>query len=347
MKLFFRELVLLLFIILMLCGCGPAEPQIQQNVDTVMGTVVQQTLYVKGKDDLTEEILSLLYRLEEETLSWRLETAELYQINQYAGSGKWLELSGELSGILRQCMELTADTGGAFDVALGPAARLWDIDGWVSGQREGDFQVPDRQALEQALVLCGSERIQLQFPEDEESALLQLEEGAALDLGAVGKGFALDQILSLLEADPNVTGGVVSVGGSVLTYGTKPGNTAWRVGIADPFDPSDNLGILTLTGQWCVSTSGDYERYVEEEGVQYHHILDPTTGYPADSGLVSVTVLTKNGLLSDALSTACFVLGKEQGMLLVKRYGAEALFVDKNGEIFMTSGMETLFQNSL
>lgn len=344
MKQFFREPVLIFFIILMLGGCGQAEPQIQQNVDIAMGTVIQQTLYVKGKGDRTEEILSLLYRLEEETLSWRLETAELYQVNQYAGSGKWLELTEELSGILTQCMELTADTDGAFDVALGPAARLWDIDGWAAGQREGDFHVPDSQALEQALALCGSERIQLQFSEDWESTILLMEEGTALDLGAVGKGFALDRILSLLEADPNVTGGIVSVGGSVLTYGQKPEGTAWHVGIADPFDSSDNLGFLTLTGQWCVSTSGDYERYVEIDGVRYHHILDPATGCPADSGLASVTVLTKNGLLSDALSTACFVLGKEQGMLLAKQYDAEALFVDKNGEISMTPGMEALFQ---
>lgn len=346
MKKYFQGLFWALFpaLTLFLGGCGQEGFQKLQSVDTAMGTVIQQTIFVTGKGTETEDILTLIRKLEEETLSWRLETAELYQVNQYAGSGKWLELSEELSRTLEQCLELTVSSDGAFDVTLGPVARLWDIDSWAAGGRTGSFQVPEAQALEQALALCGSERLTLQpFPE-EECAILSLEEGAAMDLGAVGKGLALDEIFRYLEADAHVMGAVVSVGGSVLTYGEKPDGTAWRVGIADPRDPSENLGVLTLTGQWYISTSGDYERYVESNGVRYHHILDPATGYPADSGLSSVTVLAGNGLLSDGLSTACFVLGRERGMLLAQQYGVEALFVEKDGGIFMTPGMDELFQ---
>lgn len=345
MKRFFRGLLrgLIPALVLFLCSCGQ-EVQELQSVDIAMGTVIQQTIYVTGKGSQTENILHLIQKLEEETLSWRLETAELFQVNQYAGSGKWLELSEKLSRILEQCQKLTEDTDGAFDVALGPVARLWDIDGWAGGQRTGMFQVPEAQALEQALAQCGFERLNLQFLPGEKCAIASLEEGAAMDLGAVGKGLALDEIFSYLEAETKVKGAVVSVGGSVLTYGEKPDGTAWRVGIANPHDPTENLGVLTLTGQWYISTSGDYERYVEFDGVRYHHILDPVTGYPADSGLSSVTVLADNGLLSDGLSTACFVLGREKGMLLAQRYGAEALFVEKDGGIFMTPGMDALFQ---
>lgn len=345
MKRFFRGLLRGIFptLTLFLCGCGQ-EVQELNSVDIAMGTVIQQTVYATGKGSQTEDILTLIRKLEEETLSWRLETSELFQVNQYAGSGKWVELSEELSLILEQCQELTEGTDGAFDVALGPVARLWDIDSWAGGQRAGTFQVPEAQALEQALAQCGFERLNLQFYPGEECAIVCLEEGAAMDLGAVGKGLALDEIFSYLEAEKKVTGAVVSVGGSVLTYGEKPDGTAWRVGIADPHDPSVNLGVLTLKGQWYISTSGDYERYVEFEGVRYHHILDPDTGYPADSGLSSVTVLAENGLLSDGLSTACFVLGREKGMLLAQQYGAEALFVEKDGDVFMTPGMDALFQ---
>ena len=345
MKIFFRRLLwgILPALTLFLCSCGQ-EVQELQSVDIAMGTVIQQTIYVTGKGPQTENILNLIQKLEEETLSWRLETAELFQVNQYAGSGKWLELSEKLSRILEQCQKLTEDTDGAFDVALGPVVRLWDIDGWAGGQRTGMFQVPEAQALEQALAQCGFERLNLQFLPGEKCAIASLEKGAAMDLGAVGKGLALDEIFSYLEAETKVKGAVVSVGGSVLTYGEKPDGTAWRIGIANPHDPSVNLGVLNLTGQWYISTSGDYERYVESDGVRYHHILDPDTGYPADSGISSVTVLADNGLLSDGLSTACFVLGREKGMLLVRQYGAEALFVEKDGGIFMTPGMDALFQ---
>lgn len=346
MKNYFQGLSRLLFpaLILFLGGCGQEAEQKLQSVDTAMGTVVQQTIFANGKGTQTEDILTLIRELEEETLSWRLETAELYRVNLYAGSGEGVELSEKLSGILEQCLELTENSDGAFDVALGPAARLWDIDSWAAGGRSGSFRVPEAKALEQALAQCGSERIALQVLPGEKCAILSLEEGAAMDLGAVGKGFALDEIFRYLEKDDRVTGAVVSVGGSVLTYGVKPDGTAWRVGIADPRDPMVNMGVLELTGQWYISTSGDYERYVEFGGVRYHHILDPSTGYPADSGLSSVTVLAKNGLLSDGLSTACFVLGRERGMELAWQYDAEALFVEKDGGIYMTPGMETLFQ---
>lgn len=346
MKNFFRRSVwvILLIPMLFLTGCEQRRAQELRRVDTAMGTVVQQTVYVTGGDDRTEDILTLILKLEEETLSWRLETSETFQVNAYAGSGKWVELSEELSQILEQCQKLAEDSGGAFDVALGPVARLWDIDSWAAGQRTGSFQVPEEKELTEALAQSGMGRVQIQLQPGEECADIYLEDGAALDFGAVGKGLALDEISRYLEADGRVTGAVVSVGGSVLTYGEKPDGTAWRVGIADPNDPSVNMGILTLTGQWYISTSGDYERYVESGGVRYHHILDPATGYPADSGLSSVTVLAENGLLSDGLSTACFVLGWERGMALAQLYGAEALFVEKDGEIYMTPGMEALFR---
>ena len=135
-----------------------------------------------------------------------------------------------------------------------------------------------------------------------------------------------------------------SGGGSILTYGEKPDNSSFRIGILDPAEPSRNIGILTLDGEWCISTSGDYERYVEVEGVRYHHILDPATGYPADSGVRSVTVLSQDGLLSDGLSTACFILGEEKGMALAKEYGVHVLFVLEDGRILMSPGMETFFQ---
>lgn len=167
-----------------------------------------------------------------------------------------------------------------------------------------------------------------------------------LDLGAVGKGVALDEILKTLEAHPEVSGAVISVGGSILTYGSKPEGGAWQIAVTDPLDPSESVGVLTLDGGHCVSTSGDYERYVEVDGVRYHHILDPRTGSPAHSDVAGVTIVTKDGFLSDALSTACFVLGQEEGQKLLEKYDAEGLFIDHEGTITMTEGMRQYFHLS-
>lgn len=349
MKRFFVRSAFLIMIFL-LCGCGTREPEHVQGVDIAMGTVIQQNLYIsEAGEDFMREILDLIVRLEEETLSWRLETSEVYRINQAADDGRSVQLSQELSGVLGQCLELTEDSEGAFDVTLGPVIRLWDIDSWSPDLPEGLFQVPDEQDFRQALSLCGSARLHAESLMDAESdagLVLYPEKGVMLDLGAVGKGLALDYILKMLKENPDVSGGTISVGGSILTYGTKPDKTVWRIGVANPWDSSGNIGVLYLEGQWCVSTSGDYERYMEVGGVRYHHILDPATGKPADSGLTSVTIVTKDGLLSDALSTACFVLGREKGMELAVKYGAEALFVESGGEIFMTTGMEEIFHSS-
>lgn len=329
------------------CGCGNEAPEHVRSVDTAMGTVIQQNLYLSDSGtDCTEDILELIRRLETDILSWREETSEVYRVNHAAGSEEGVELSDELSQVMAQCLELSENTEGAFDVTLGSIIRLWDIDSWASGLTEGEYQVPDGQAIVQALARCGRNRLHAKSWTDAQGGMrltLYPDTGVLLDLGAVGKGLALDYILEKIEEEPAVTGCTISVGGSVLTYGTKPDKTAWRVGIADPEDPSRNIGVLYLEGCWCVSTSGDYERYVESGGVRYHHILDPSTGWPADSGLRCVTIVAKEGLISDALSTACFVLGSEKGLELASKYGVEALFVETDGGICMTPGMEEIF----
>lgn len=321
------------------------------DTDTAMGTVIQQSIYAGGRDAAAEvsgEIMAYLDALEQERLSWRLDTSEVYRLNASAGSGEEVVLSEEMAALLQDCMELYRQSEGAFDVTLGPVVRLWNIDQWAAGEQTGDFRIPSAQALTQALEVCGSGR--LIFVEGDSSELGQarrtsviMPEGMQLDLGAVGKGYALAGIQNLLEQEPEITGAVISVGGSVLTYGSKPDGSSWRVGIADPFDSSAYIGILSLEGQWCVSTSGDYERYVEVDGVRYHHILDPAFGYPADAGVRSVTILSRDGMLSDGLSTACFILGVEKGRELAGRYGAEALFVLEDGSIVMSEGMEAAF----
>lgn len=199
--------------------------------------------------------------------------------------------------------------------------------------------IPTQEQITLALTHTGYENLSLT------DGTVMLPKDMALDLGAAGKGIACDRIAAYLREQP-VYGAVISVGGSVVTIGKKPDGTPWQIGIVDPWDTSSLVGILYLEGKNFVSTSGDYERYVEVDGVRYHHILNPATGYPADSGVRSVTILCDSGILSDALSTACFVLGVEEGMALAESYGAEALFIDTEGNISMTDGMKQFFKEN-
>ena len=324
--------------VILSCGCGNMQPAKIQSVDTAMGTVIQQNIYSTDKQsEAAEEILALLHRLEEEELSRRLDTSEVWAANEAAGKEEGILLSPELSEIIERSLEIWRQSGGAFDVTMGPVVQLWNIDGWASGEREGSFELPEKESLCDALEHCGSEKLQL------DGTRLIMQEEMQLDFGAVGKGIALDRILAYLQKKEGITGAIISAGGSVLTYGEKPDGTCWKVGIVNPADTSTNIGVLSLEGQWCVSTSGDYERYVEKDGIRYHHIINPATGYPADSGGAGVTILSKDGFLSDALSTACFILGKEAGMKLAESYDAEVLFVEKDGSISMTEGMRAVY----
>lgn len=314
-----------------------------------MGTIVTQTLYVRGGSGTVYEngeseaatdaesifIMQLLEELEGRELSWRAEGSEVAEINAGAGGEVHVVPSSSLREILGQIWQISADSDGALDVTLGRLSRLWNMDELAA--EGGQMSVPSIEQVRSALEDTGYERAR--FSGD----ALILPAGMQLDLGAVGKGIACDRVSAYLHSQPQITGAVVAVGGSVVTYGQKPDGSPWKVAIIHPREEGSYLGVLSLTGEQYVSTSGDYERYVTVDGVRYHHILDPATGYPARSGLCSVTIVCDGGLTADALSTACFVLGPERGIALAENYGAEALLVSEDGALHMTEGMKKIF----
>ena len=325
----------------LITGCGKQGQKLSVS-DTAMGTVVQETLYVTNLEQgqlSAGEILAEIERLEQECLSWRLEGAELAGINATAGKENCESVSQELRVDLEKIWQVSDKSNGALDVTIGQVTRLWDLDTWavVDDREQAEFQEPEAEVLQAALKNTGYEKVVLK--EDK----IYLPEGMSLDLGAVGKGIACDRIGAYLATQEHIEGAVISVGGSIVTYGSKPDDTKWKVAIMHPREDGTYLGTLSLQGEWYISTSGDYERYVEKEGVRYHHIMNPKTGYPANSGVCSVTILSDSGLLSDALSTACYVLGVEEGMKLAEAFGVEALFVTQELEIFMTAGMKEYF----
>jgi len=296
-----------------------------------MGTVISEVLY-GGDETIAKAGMNKLTELEEGILSWSIETSEINKINTQAGSGEDIEISWRLEEYLAKILQVSKDSNGAFDPTIGMITRLWGID-------SEDPKVPDDSEIQALLKNAGYENIDLQGNE------VKLPSDVSIDLGAVGKGIGTDIMMDFMQENEDIKAGVISVGGSIVTYGNKPEGGAWKVGITDPRDKEGGLlGSLQLEGDHYISTSGDYEKYIEVEGKRYHHIMDPKTGYPANSGLISVTIVCDSGLLSDALSTACFVLGYEESLPLLETYHAQAVFVDNNQNVYITDGLIDCFK---
>ena len=302
-----------------------------------MDTVLSETIY--GKTNLTDEVKNQLSVLEKEKLSWREKNSETAQINDSGSRGNPYVMDEDFSMWVNTSLELAEASEGAFDPTIGNLTRLWNIEG-------ENPTVPAQDEINRVMEEIGYSNIK----NDEETHSISMEDGCTLDLGAVGKGIGCDVIKEYFEKEPAVKGAVISIGGSILVYGDKGNGEDWSVAIRDPEKELDSyMGVLHLSETACVSTSGDYEKYFMQDGKKYHHILDPTTGYPAESDLTSVTVVCRqgektDGLLSDGLSTACFVLGKEKGMQLLEQYGAGGIFIDKENQVYVTGNLEDQFE---
>ncbi len=323
-------LVLILAFVLVSCtsGAGKREKTYRLN-DFVMSTVLSVTLY--GSKDHCEEVHTLLDNLEKKELSWREPASELAGVNKRIRSGKECGLTPDFAGWMEKSKDLAGQSGGAFDPTIGSLIDLWNIEG-------ENPAIPPQEEITLLIEETGYEKIHLK------DGKLSIAGKAKFDLGAVGKGIGADEVLKYLKSRSDISAGIVAIGGTVLTYGSKPDAKPWQVAIQDPrAQDGTPMGVLEIDRTTCVSTSGDYEKYFEENGKRYHHILNPQTGWPADNGLISVTVVCDDGLLSDGLSTACFVAGRKKGMEILKKYEAEGIFIDKNKNVYVTDGLKDNF----
>ena len=278
-----------------------------------MGTVVTQKVYGEFAAKEIEKTKAITDSLDN-MISWRKSDSEIAKLN--AGE----TLSGAyLTEAIKQCSEISSLSGGVFDVTVGGVSQLWSIG-------EENERIPTDKEIKTELKNVGYSKIK--FGKNQ----LRLSDNVKIDLGAVGKGMACDMVKAYLDGS-DMQGAIISVGGSILAWGdyNKAGDK-WQIAVAHPRLEGEYLGVLSVD-EGFVSTSGDYERYFEKDGRRYHHILDATTGYPAETDIVSVTVVCDSGLISDALSTACFILGEEDSEPLLEKYNASAIFVDKDMNI--------------
>ena len=326
-----KMLTLLLAGVLVLAaaGCGPTqsvEPVSKTNL--MLDTVVTISLY---DDDADLSMLDLAFdeiaRLEN-LLSATKEGSDLDRLNQAAGK-EWVEIAPETQEVLLLAKEYAALSEGCFDVTAGPLIDLWGI-------HNGEGHYPTQEELETVLPLINSDDL---LVEDGKAYLAR--EGMKANLGAIAKGYIADKVKELL-VENGVRHATLDLGRNVLLIGGKTDDAGFNIGIIDPNSQEQKLVGSLLVSDQSIVTSGINERYFTYEGKNYHHILDPFTGFPADNGVASVTILSDSSAQGDALSTSCLLLGQERGLELIESLdGVEALFIMADGSMVPSSGFPT------
>ncbi len=331
----------LLFVLLIYAGIQTKEIKDINTESSVyagnaMGTAIKKTLYAEDPSILDSVNRSIDKRLQalEQQISYRLPDSEVSHCNRnYAADGKY-ELSEELLTYLNEELKLYKETDGAYNPCIRPLAGLWGIE-------DGNDKIPSQKSIDKVLPLIDGDKI-----ETYDSGVIFHDNDMMLDFGATGKGIASDEIRTLLKSS-GIQGGVISIGGSICVYGDKGDGKDWHIGIQDPrAEDGEVLGVVDVPGTVTVSTSGDYEKFFEKDGIRYHHILDPSTGYPADSGLISVTIIHQSGLVSDGLSTACFVMGLDKSMEYLNKKEIAGIFVTKDKKVYVTDSIKKDFRVS-
>ncbi|MCI9274300.1 MAG: FAD:protein FMN transferase [Clostridiales bacterium] len=302
-----------------------------ESTSLVMGTYMQQTIYGSGGEEAAAAASQAVANLENR-ISWRKEDSDIAKLNANAGKD-WITVDDSTLSMLEQCLDVAEQSNGAYDPTILPLSSLWDFGG-------ENQHLPDRDEVERFASYVDYQILRIDMEQKEASLKNSLY---ALDLGGAGKGAACDAAVQSY-GQSGVSCAIVAVGGSVGVYGQKPDRTDWRVAIRNPFQNLEeqqnaSMGTLDIHSGF-VSTSGLYEKYFEQDGKLYHHILDPGTGYPVDNDLVSVTVVCDSGALSDMLSTACFVLGWEGSQELLTHYNAGAVFIYKNKDVAVTENLK-------
>ncbi len=289
-----------------------------------MGTVVSQSLYGDGAEKIAKTIDSEIVRLENSNLSWRVKGSDINRIN--ANSGNFVEVDSSTIDWIKSSIDVSKKCGGVFDITIGNLTQLWNIG-------SDDARVPAKEEIEEAIL--GIDYSNVIISDNK----VKCGDNQKIDLGAVGKGIACDMVKNILYKE-NIEGATISVGGSILLYGKNPNANKWSLGIRNPRGNTNEYMAVLELDECFVSTSGDYERIFEKNGVAYHHILDPRTGFPSKSEFLSVTIICNSGFLSDALSTACFILGYEKSLDLLEKYDAQAVFIYKDFNVYITDGIK-------
>jgi len=298
----------------------------------LLGTVITISIHEAGESasDIFDEIFSAI-----EDIDTRMGVtnpdSQVSRINVRAGVEP-VKVSDDVFYVITLARQISEASGGTFDLSIGPLVSLWGI-GSSSARVPSDAEILEAEAfVDYRNVLLNPA----------ENSVYLKNDGMSIDLGAIAKGYAGDVAAEILRRH-EVTSAILDLGGDIVALGSRPDGEPWRIGVRTPIRGGSGIvGVLRVRNS-AIVTSGGYERYFEKDGVFYHHILDPDTGRPADSGLLSVTVISGSAVIADMLSTAAFVMGYERGRALVENHGADAIFITDDKTVHVTDGIKDFF----
>lgn len=324
--------IIVIFFLSLLTGCNYAPPvsessskdpaaAVYEDTRELMGTVIMVRAYGAHAEEGVEAAFDRAEELEH-VFSGTIADSELCIVNEAAQNGTAVSVSEDFCTVLETALMYGAMTDGALDCTMGGLIDLWGI-GTSAARLPTEEEIAERlrpNGWRDVTLDAGNRRVTFSTPE------------VSLHFGAVAKGYISDEMKKTLM-ECGVESALMSLGGNIMTLGTKPDGGSWKVAITNPFAPDSLIASVHVTDQAAV-TSGNYEKYFEQDGVRYHHILDPQTGYPAVSDVVSTTILADCGMDCDALSTATYIMGADKGMELINSLdGIEAVFIKTDGEI--------------
>lgn len=332
-----------ILLIATLTGCeasgtalGSVNIKPQKNSKTIfaMDTVMDVTIY--GNEEVLDGVEKLITTLESK-FSVTSEASDVYKINH--SPDEKVQISRYTAELLEQGLSFCKETRGALDISIYPVMTAW-------GFTTDSFRVPGEDELKELLQYVNYANVILEIGSNTEGNVVYyagVPQNMSVDLGGIAKGYTGDMIKEYLF-EHGVTSALLNLGGNVQAVGSKPDGSAWRIAITDPQNQQDYMGSLSVTDK-VVITSGGYQRNFTEDGKTYHHIVNPSTGMPAESGLISVTIIGESGTMCDAYSTALFVMGLDSASSFWKdSRDFEAVFVDESGNIYITEGLEGNFE---
>lgn len=292
-----------------------------------MDTSITLTAYGEHAEEALKDAEAEIHRIDD-LLSTGNSASEIATLNREKQS----TVSEETYQLVRRAKEIGDDTRGVFDISVYPLMEAW-------GFTDENYRVPSKDELENLLQHVHSDQIAC----EEDNRIELLDPQMEIDLGGIAKGYTADKVIQVLK-EHGVEHALVNLGGNISTLGSKPDGSLWRIGIQDPNDAESFIGGIECQGK-VVATSGGYQRYFEENGKTYFHIIDLSDGFPARNGIISATVVSDDGALTDALSTSLFIMGPEKAQEYWRSHKDqfEAVLVEDDGAIWITQGLEGSF----
>ena len=293
-----------------------------------MDTYMTLTAYGKNARKALDEAVDEINNIEQ-LVSTGIDSSEVSQINEN-GKGSVSETTGYL---IKRSKEIYDSTNGVFDITIYPIMQAW-------GFPTENYRVPGKKELKKLRKLMGADHVL--YDEKKQEVTLN-KEGMKIDLGGIAKGYTSSKVMDIFKEN-GISSAVISLGGNVQTLNGKPDGSDWRVAVENPADTGSYIGVLSIKDK-AVITSGGYERYFKQDGKTYHHIIDPATGYPANNGLTSVTIVSDDGTLADGLSTSLFIIGPEKAQKYWKEHSDEfdTILVKDDGSILVSEGLAEYF----